>query len=73
MASLKGRPTRRKPRLVIKYDINFSSDIYKNNSNVELCIDVIYIYIESHLWYLLIEKLNIDKLFTSYLKTKKHF
>ena len=43
MESIKGNSTRSKPRPVINDDINTPIDIYKNNSNIELCIDVIYI------------------------------
>ena len=43
MESIKGNSTRIKPRPVINNDINTPIDIYKNNSNIELCIDVIYI------------------------------
>ena len=42
MASLKGKSTRSKSRLAIKNDIQIPSKIYKNNSNIELCIDVSY-------------------------------
>ena len=36
MASLKGKPTRGKPRPVIKNDTKIPIEIYRNNSNVEL-------------------------------------
>ena len=43
IASLKGKPTRRKPRTLIRDEVKITSKIYKNNSKMELCIDVIYI------------------------------
>ena len=43
MVSLSGNSTRRKPRPIIKDYILIPSEIYKNNANIELCIDVIYI------------------------------
>ena len=43
MESLKGKPTRSKPRSVINYDIQIPSEIYKNSSNIDLYIDVVYI------------------------------
>ena len=43
MASIKGKSTRSKPRLEIKYDIQIISNIYKNYSKIELFIDVLYI------------------------------
>ena len=43
MTSLKGKSTSSNPRPVIKDDIHIPSKVYKNNSNIELCIDTIYI------------------------------
>ena len=44
MASLKGNSTRNKPRPVVKDYIQISSRIYKNNSNIDLYIDAVYIH-----------------------------
>ena len=43
MTIIKVNSTRNNPRPVINYEINIPIKIYKNNSNVELCIDVVYI------------------------------
>ena len=43
MASLKGKSTRSKPKPVIRDDIQIPEEIYNKNSNLDLCIDVIYI------------------------------
>ena len=43
MASLKGKSTSIKTRLSINYYINIPRDIYKNNSNIELFIEAVYI------------------------------
>ena len=43
VASLKGKSTRIKPRPIIKDGIQVPIEIYKFNSKIELCIDVVYI------------------------------
>ena len=43
MESLKFKSIRSKPRQVIKDDFKIPSRIYINNSNIELCIDAVYI------------------------------
>ena len=43
MSSIKLKSTRIKPRQVMKYYIQILREIYKNNSNIELCIAVVYI------------------------------
>ena len=43
ISSLKVNSIRIKPRTVIKDSIQIPSKIYKNNSDIELCVDVIYI------------------------------
>lgn len=43
MASLKGKSIRSKPKPVIRDDIEIPDEIYTNNSNLDLWIDVIYI------------------------------
>ena len=43
MEILKGNSTRIKPRLEIKDDIQIPSEIYKKNSNIELCIEKVFI------------------------------
>ena len=42
MASLKRKSKINKPRPLIKDDIPIPSKIYKNNSNIDLCIGVFY-------------------------------
>ena len=44
MASIKGNSKSSNPSPVIKDGIRIPSKIYKNNSNIELWIDIIYIY-----------------------------
>ena len=41
--SIKGKITRSKPSTVINDNIQIPSEIYNNNSNIELCFDIIYI------------------------------
>ena len=43
MTGLKVKSKSSKPRPLIKYDIQITSEVYKNNSKIELCIDVVYI------------------------------
>ena len=43
MSGLKNKSTRSKPRPEIKDVIKISIKICKNNSNIQLCIDVVYI------------------------------
>ena len=43
MEILKVKSIRSNPRPVIRYEIQIPSDVYKNNSNIELCIDVVSI------------------------------
>ena len=43
MTSLKGKSTKSKARPLINEYIQISSEVYKNNSHVELCIGVVYI------------------------------
>ena len=42
MASLKGKPTRSKPRLVINDDTKIPSETLKKNPNIDLYIDAVY-------------------------------
>ena len=41
--SIKVKITRSKPSTVINDNIQIPSEIYNNNSNIELCFDIIYI------------------------------
>ena len=43
-SSLNGKSTRRKPRPVIKDDIQITIQIYQNNLKQYLCIGIVYIY-----------------------------
>ena len=52
MESLKGKSTRSNPIPVINNEIQITSKIYKNNSNIELCIDKVYINGVSFLAYI---------------------
>ena len=73
MESLKGKPTRIKPRPVIKDDIWITFEIYNNNNlSIELCIDIIYIN-GVPLWYKLIENLNADKWWSSNIIIRNNF
>ena len=50
--SHKGKPTKSKPRLVIKYGIQIPSEIYKNNSKIELLIYLVCINGDAFLVYI---------------------
>ena len=43
IANIKGKPTRSKPRPLIKDDIHITKNIYKHNSKTNLFIDVVNI------------------------------
>ena len=54
MSILKGKSKRIKPRPVMNDKIQIPRKIYKNNSIIKLCIDVVYINFVEYLVYLLL-------------------
>ena len=55
MENIKGKSTRIKPRLEIKYDIKVPINIYKNNYNIDFKLKS-YIYMAFIFWYILTDK-----------------